>query len=211
MVGNEKGVSLVETIIALAIAGILAAVVIFGRDSTRARMQFGQSMDQWVLSLSQAASESSATVGNTDVASSTAGANAGGNHIFGKYVTLRNNDNNMTVDTVLSTTSVSGGLETEVITAIGNSPTAGSADTYSVKLPWGVKPSLAATTYVLFLQSSVGAVPQVFVSTTAIGVGTAQTSLGTPLGPDANINMTDGVNNGRITIDASGNVTWKTI
>lgn len=203
MVRKEQGVSLVETILVLAIAGVLASTVIFGRDSARTKLQFGQSMDQWVNVLSQASTESSGTVGNTNVTSATAGANAAGKHIFGKYVTLTNGSTRVTVDTVLSTTSsVSGAPQTEVISDVGG------PDSYAVSMPWRVVPTTGSPVYILFVQNNVGITPQVYILPSPLTASTSQTALTGLLTTDFPIPMGDGSGNtGSITIDQSGNVT----
>jgi len=63
MVKSERGVTLVELIIALAIAGLLAVSVLFSRDQFRTSQQFTQGVDLWVQTLEQARGEASSTVG----------------------------------------------------------------------------------------------------------------------------------------------------
>jgi len=104
MVRNERGVTLVELIIALAIAGLLAFSILFGRDNLLARTQFSQGVDQIVTTLSDARNQTSSGTGQTAVSPLNVTSGGPNVYVYGKTVEMNAWDNYpFTVSTELVT------------------------------------------------------------------------------------------------------------
>lgn len=142
---NERGLTLIEIAVALAIAGILAATVLTGRDQLRAQLQFSESVDQAVQALTSARGEATGAVGSTLSGGGTGAVGACGSGscvIMGKLIKFTNGSGIIQVSTV---------LENQTSQTIFNT----GYNTYNVTLPWGVT-ATGATTYIFFYQDSVG-------------------------------------------------------
>lgn len=188
MLRSERGVTLVEMVLALAIAGLLAATILFGRDSLRNRQEFSQGVDEMVNTIADARNQATATVGQNG-SNPGAGTGAGADEVtYGKL---------MKIDTTGKAT-----ISTEVIndsTFIVKQVT----DSYSVQIPWGVAPT--TTQYLLFALQHGGAVAT-FCSTTA-GPGMGSFKSGTmTLGPCPAFVVSHGGQTAHITVDQYGNV-----
>lgn len=184
---NQRGLTLIEIVMSLAIAGLLAASVLTGRDALRAKLQFSQGIDQVSQILTTARGETSGTVGSTDLA--TGGASNPPVYIFGKSVHFSNHSSNVTVSTVL-------------INSAGTI-TSSTTNPYTVTIPWGVVPT--ADDYVVFGLGSSGQLQVYNLGVTPPSPGGAVSTL--PVGPAAVNFSGTGTETATVTADSVGNVT----
>ena len=129
---NQRGLTLIEIVMSLAIAGLLAATVLTGRDALRARLQFSQGIDQVTQILTTARGETTGTVGNPDLL---VGGQSTARQVYGKSVSFTAGSSSVQVATLLADSS-SGAI------------IPGTFDPYTVTIPWGVVPT--ADEFVVF-------------------------------------------------------------
>lgn len=130
MLRSERGLTLIEIMIALAITGLLASAILFGRDNLQQQVKFAQATDQAVIALNNAETESYTTVGHdADTLSSVYGTSPS-HVVYGKYVEFTDRSSVVNVYTVLALSKDCCVASTtiEAVTL-----------PYSVTLPWGAK------------------------------------------------------------------------
>ncbi len=197
---NERGLTLIEIAIALAIAGLLAATVLTGRDQLRSNIQFSQAIDQAVQVLTTARGEATGTVGSTDSSpgniagtGTLAGCSTSGTDcaILGKLVRF-NGTSIAEVSTVLEDAAPSAGTISKI-----------DYNTYDVTIPWAVTAS--PTTYVLLYLDSGGQLQVHNFGTTPPAIGASVASL-SPTGSTV-INLGSPGHSATVTMDSLGDVT----
>ena len=198
MLKSERGVTIIEMVLALAIAGLLAATITFGRDNLRAQQQFSQGVDQMVNAITDVRNQASTTVGRTNAA-------GGSDSTQVAYAKVMQIGINGTIKVSTETINSNPGQandETLVVQAGLNS--------YNVQIPWSVHPILANN--LLFgLQS--GGMTLAYHST-GVGAGAIpgpfQTKNGSMAPAPVTFQVTDNRGNiAHITVDQSGNASRK--
>lgn len=202
MLKDERGLTLVEIIIALAISALLLVSVLVGRDGLRSQLQLSQGADQWVQTLSQARTEATNAVGNTNTASG----GTSDNFIFGKAVVLTQDSAIAKVQTI--TYNTVNGVDTFVTN---------DANDYTVTMPWNVKIPAGyfgvTNAYVIFGQASTSGLPSVWTVITLPAAGqtvAAYTSANPPIaaGGSSAFQVYNSANkSATIHIDSVGNIT----
>jgi len=154
MLRSERGVTLIEILMALAITALLASTITFGRDQLRIKQQFSQGVDQLVETISNTRNEASTTVGQatTGGAEGTGGGN-GTEVIYGKLMEIHPGGR---VSVTTETIDDSSGQVIKGADAM--------QDLYVVQTPWGVDASTPVN--ILFGLQSGGSI-STFVSTVA--------------------------------------------
>ena len=179
---NQRGLTLIEIVMSLAIAGLLAATVLTGRDALRARLQFSQGIDQVTQILTTARGEATGTVGNPDLLN---GGTSPNTQVYGKSIQFTAGSSSVQVATLLAD-STSGAI------------IPGTFDPYTVTIPWGVMPT--TDEFVVFGLVGSGRL-QVHGVPGSIGSATINFCTGTTG------TCLSGTEKATVTVDSLGNVT----
>lgn len=193
---EEQGVTLIEIIIALAIAGLLASSILFGRDNLRNQLKFSQALDTAVNTLQSAQTEAYTTV-NGSSTSSTPKGNDDQYAILGRVITLTPNSSIIKVDTI--TYEIGGNRRI-------NSNT---KDEYTVVVPWQIK--YTGSAFPVYIVYSVFPDGQLHAYTlnnnSSFAVGTQADGVGAGDLHAVNYRFTGtGGQTGRLNVDDQGNV-----
>ncbi|HSX14530.1 MAG TPA: prepilin-type N-terminal cleavage/methylation domain-containing protein [Candidatus Saccharimonadales bacterium] len=131
MLKSERGVTLIELIMSLAIAGLIASGIIFGHNQFRASQQFTQGADQIVQIIAAARTQAATTVGEVASTGGTSNLCSAGKLI---------------VFTAGSSTAV---VRTQRIDCF-NKTHFDFIDQYNTQIPWGVNLTTNLTILLVF-------------------------------------------------------------
>lgn len=126
MLKSERGLTLIEILMSLAITALLATAILFGRDQLRVKQQFSQGVDQLVETIANTRNQATSTVGQAGAGGT--GGGTGTEAIYGKLMEIKPNGSiDISTETINGATDGSGG-------AVVND----HVDLYTVQIPWTV-------------------------------------------------------------------------